>query len=207
MGFQHAADGQQKYQASALDLTGTSGNVRVVGGAAAGTIEVTRHVEWGIMHGQPATSEQVNGETLKIDSDCGGGFMSRCSIDYEVKVPDNAPVTLGLGSGDVQLFGSLGAVKVQTGSGDVEANGLGTTNAVIRTGSGDLDLAFATAPSQVDLRAGSGDVSVWVPKGDNYAVDVTTGSGDQNVDVDNSQSSPRKILVQTGSGDVDLAYR
>jgi hypothetical protein len=202
----HSFDGQQVHQATALDLTGTSGDVRVTSGAKAGTIEVIRHVTWG-MGGQPRPDEQVNGQTLSIDSRCNGGFMSMCSIDYQVMVPDGAAVTIGLGSGDVQLDGALGAVKVETGSGSVDANGLKSTNTVLRTGSGDLDLSFATAPSQVDLRTGSGDVTMSVPKGDNYAVDVATGSGDRNVGIDTSQSSPRTIRVQTGSGDVDLAYR
>lgn len=205
--FDHATDGQETYQASALELTGTSGDVRVVGGAAPGTMEVTRHLHWGMMHGQPATREQVNGQTLTISSDCGGGFMSRCSIDYEVKVPDKAPVALGLGSGNIDLSGVSGDLKAQTGSGNVNVRDLSSTNVVVRTGSGELDLSFTTAPMNVELRTGSGNVTMWVPKGDNYAVGVTTGSGGQNVDVDTSQSSPRKILVQTGSGNVDLRYR
>jgi hypothetical protein len=212
MGWGHgpldsSADQQQTYQATALELTGTSGDVRIVGGAAPGTMEVTRHLHWGMMHGEPATKEQVNGQTLSIDSACGGGFMSGCSIDYEVKVPDGAPVTLRLGSGDIDVSGAIGPLQAETGSGNVDAAGLDSTNAVLRTGSGDLDLSFTTAPMNVELKTGSGNVTMWVPKGDNYAVDVTTGSGGQNVDVETSQSSPHKVLVQTGSGNVDLRYR
>lgn len=205
--FAHSVDGQQVHQATALDLTGTSGDVRVTSGAKPGTIEVTRHMTWGMGAGQPRADEQVSGQTLSIDSRCNGGIMSMCSIDYEVMVPDGAPVTIGLGSGDVQLDGTLGAINVQTGSGSIDASALKATNTVLRTGSGDLDLSFATAPSQVDLRTGSGDVTMSVPKGDDYAVDVATGSGDRTVGIDTSQSSPRTIHVQTGSGDVDLAYR
>jgi hypothetical protein len=212
MGWSHgplnsSADQRQTYQATALELTGTSGDVRIVGGAAPGTMEVTRHLHWGMMQGEPATKEQVNGQTLSIDSACGGGFMSMCSIDYDVRVPDGAAVTLGLGSGNINVSGAIGALKAETGSGNVDAAGVRSTNAVLRTGSGNVDLSFAAAPMNVDLRTGSGNVTMWVPKGDNYAVDVTTGSGNRSVDVDTSQSSSRTIHVETGSGDVRLAYR
>jgi DUF4097 and DUF4098 domain-containing protein YvlB len=205
--FGSSVDGRQTYRATTLDLTGTSGDVRVDSGAAAGVIEVARHVTWGMGRAQPTTNEQVRGQTLAIDSSCAGGFMSSCSIDYVVTVPEGAQVTIRLGSGDVALDGALGPVNVVTGSGSVDATRLSAVNTVVRTGSGDLDLSFATAPSQVDLRAGSGDVTMWVPKGDNYAVDVTTGSGDRNVGITTSPGSSRAIHVQTGSGDVDLAYR
>jgi DUF4097 and DUF4098 domain-containing protein YvlB len=133
--------------------------------------------------------------------------MSMCSIDYDVRVPDGAAVTLGLGSGNINVSGAIGALKAETGSGNVDAAGVRSTNAVLRTGSGNVDLSFAAAPMNVDLRTGSGNVTMWVPKGDNYAVDVTTGSGNRSVDVDTSQSSSRTIHVETGSGDVRLAYR
>jgi DUF4097 and DUF4098 domain-containing protein YvlB len=192
---------------AALDFTGASGDVQVTGGGAAGTVEVTRHVRWGMGHGQPNPQEQLQGTTLSIDSRCGGGFMSMCSMDYEVVVPDGTQVTLGVGSGDITISGALGAVQAQTGSGNVDGNALGAADATLRTGSGDVNLAFTTPPSKVDLRTGSGDVDLFVPKEDSYAVNVSTGSGDKNVDVKTSQSSPRSIHVETGSGDVELAYR
>lgn len=205
--FGSSADQQRTYQADALELTGAAGDVRVVGGAAAGTVEVTRHLQWGMMHGQPSPNEQVNGGTLSINADCGGGFMSMCSIGYEVKVPNDAPVTIHVGSGDIDLAGPLGELNAETGSGNIDATGLAAANAVLRTGSGNLDLSFASAPTTVDLRTGSGDVTVFVPKGAAYAVDGTSGSGSRNITVDTSQSSSRKIHIETGSGDVELAYR
>lgn len=206
--FTSSTSQQHTYRGNvtSLDLTGGSGDVQVTGGAPAGTVEVTRHLRWG-MGGQPSPNEQLNGGTLAIDSRCGGGFMSMCSIDYEVKVPDATAVTLGVGSGDIALSGTLGVVTAETGSGDVNANGLAAGDTTLRTGSGDVDLSFNAAPSKVDLRTGSGNVDLFVPKGESYAVDVTTGSGDKNVSVDTSQSSPRSIQIQTGSGDVDVAYR
>lgn len=205
--FGSSTDQQQTFQADALDLTGASGDVRVVGGAAPGTIEVTRHLQWGMMGDRPSPNEQVNGGTLAINADCGGGFMSMCSIGYDVKVPNNAPVTINVGSGDIDLAGTLGEINAVTGSGNVDATGLAATNTVLRTGSGDVDLSFAAAPSAVDLRTGSGDVTMFVPKGSAYAVDGTTGSGSRDITVDTSQGSANKIHIETGSGDVELAYR
>jgi hypothetical protein len=207
--FAGSTDQQRTYRGdfTALDFTGSSGNVQVSAGAAAGTIEVTRHLRWGMGQGQPTPDEQVRGGTLAIDSRCGGGFMSMCSIDYQLRVPDGTQVSLGVGSGDLALSGALGVVKAETGSGNVDANNLTASDTTLRTGSGDVDLSFTTAPSKVDLRTGSGNVEMFVPKGESYAVDVNTGSGDKNVKVDTSQSSPRTVHVETGSGNVDVAYR
>ncbi|MDN5796535.1 MAG: DUF4097 domain-containing protein [Intrasporangium sp.] len=203
-----SVDQQQTYRAdlTGLSFRGASGDLRVVSGAAPGTMEVTRHVRWGMMHSQPKADEKVNGRTLEIDSQCSG-FLSPCSVDYQVTVPEGASVTVDVDSGDVALTGTLGAVQTKTGSGDIDASGLTATNTVLRTGSGDLDLSFAVAPGAVDLETGSGGVTMAVPTGDAYRVDVSTGSGDEDVNLDTSQSSSRTIQVRTGSGDVTLEYR
>lgn len=207
--FTGSTEQRQTYRGefTALDFTGGSGDVQVTGGAAAGTVEVTRRLRWGMGHGQPNPQEQVRGTTLVIDSRCGGGFMSMCSMDYEVVVPDRTQVTLGVGSGDITISGVLGAVQAQTGSGNIDGNALSAADTTLRTGSGDVNLAFTSPPSRVDLRTGSGDVDVFVPKKDAYAVTVSTGSGNKSLGIDTSQSSSRSIHVETGSGDITLDYR
>jgi len=206
----------------AITLNGGSGDVEVRTDAPAGAVEVIRRCNWGPGASQPTPDETVQGTTLQIASECSG-FMSWCSIDYVLHVPAGTDVDLHTGSGDVALGGALGETVAETGSGDVtldgggevvrlgagsgdiEAIGVSARQVSAHTGSGSMDLDFDTAPDSVALEAGSGDVSVHVPQGA-YAVDVTTGSGDKDVTVTNDQSSPDRIQVKTGSGDVQVAY-
>lgn len=190
-----------------IRVSSGAGDVEVSGGAPAGTVELTRRVPRGsdtsITDGQ-----SWEGETLVVDSVAGCGALGfGCSVDYELRVPDGTRVTIDTRSGDLQLGGSLGPVDVEAGSGDIEAKRLRSMTLAARSGSGDIDLALARAPSQLTVRTGSGDVDVTVPSGDTYAVDVQTGSGDEDVTVKTDHSSSRTVQIETGSGDIEFGYR
>lgn len=191
---------------SEVRFTGGSGDLQVLAGAPAGTVEVTRRFTRGFPRSEPEVSETWSGETLDIVADCSG-FLSWCHIDYSIRVPEGTLVTAETGSGDVAVGGSLGTLRAEVGSGNIDANDLVAAELVASTGSGDIDLDFATPPDRVALDTGSGNVSVRVPPGDAYAVDVTTGSGDQDVTVDRSSGATRSIRIETGSGDARVAYR
>jgi hypothetical protein len=224
-GIRRSATETQTYTKDirAIAFNGSSGNVEIRADAAPGTVEVTRHYNWGPGSSRPKPEETVNGPTLQIDAPCSG-FLGWCSIDYVLRVPVGTAVNLETGSGDVALRGSLGntmattgsgdldvtgsgdQLQLKTGSGDIQATGLTASKVSGRTGSGSVDLDFVDAPQNVVLDAGSGDVSVRVPQG-SYAVGVMTGSGDQHVGVTNDPNDPDHITVKTGSGDVEVAYR
>lgn len=183
-----------------------AGDVEVVGGAAAGTVEVTRRVSRG--SDPSSTGETWEGSTLVVDANPGcGPLVFGCSVDYTVRVPDGTTVTIDTGSGDLKLGGTLGAVDVKSGSGDIKAKDLRSTTVAARTGSGDIDLGLSQAPNQLTVRTGSGDIDVEVPAADTYAVGAETGSGDEHVTVKTDPTSPRKVQFATGSGDVKFGYR
>ena len=125
--------------------------------------------------------------------------MSMCSIDYDIKVPDATLVNVDIGSGDITLGGALARVSASSGSGDIDAKSLATPTLLAKTGSGDLDLNLAQAPTTATVKTGSGDVNVQVPRGEAYAVNVTTGSGDQDVTVDRVAGSTHTITAETGA--------
>ena len=98
------------------------------------------------------------------------------------------------------------SASLETSSGDIEATGLRSGTVRARTGSGDVDLLFSAAPQDVDAEAGSGDVSVLVPRGGRYAVEAVTGSGDRSVGVVSHPRAPASLRARTGSGDVSVLY-
>lgn len=81
------------------------------------------------------------------------------------------------------------------------------TAVTVETGSGDIDVDLAAVSAPVDLRAGSGDVSVTVPRDGAYAVRTGTGSGDEDVEVTSDASASARLDVETGSGDIEISYR
>ncbi|OFE18924.1 hypothetical protein BA895_01820 [Humibacillus sp. DSM 29435] len=190
-----------------IRVNGVAGDVEVSGGARAGTVELTRRLPEGSDPSSPA-GETWEGSTLVIDADPGcGPLVFGCSADYTLRVPDGTAVTVDDGSGDLKLGGALGVVDVKTGSGDITADDVKSEAVAARSGSGDIDLGLAQAPGRLTVTSGSGDVELTVPSNDTYAVDLTRGSGDDEVTVTNDPASPRKVQIQTGSGDVKFGYR
>jgi hypothetical protein len=193
---QHAT---YRHEITALDIDAV-GDVSVVSGAPAGSVEVTRRIRVG--WGSSASSvgnETWQGSTLMVRPNCSGS----CDIDYEIRVPSGVAVTAHTGSGDIELLGGLGTVTLQSGSGDVQAD-VATTSFTSRTGSGDMELRFRSAPDELAANSGSGDVDIRLPPFERYALETNTGSGDIALDVAQESSSSHHVQVRTGSGDISI---
>jgi hypothetical protein len=77
----------------------------------------------------------------------------------------------------------------------------------VRSDSGDVDLAFAIAPSQVDARSDSGDVRVEVPRAE-YALEADTDSGDTSVSgILAYDAALHSLEARSDSGDVTVVGR
>ncbi|MFC7380923.1 DUF4097 family beta strand repeat-containing protein [Sphaerisporangium rhizosphaerae] len=196
-----------KNQTNSYDVTGKAPVLRVDSGA--GDIEVTESDRAGYhvteklywKGDKPVTRHPVEGDTLTLDYTCSSGWS--CGVDYLIEVPRGVEVKVKAGSGDITLRSLSGVVTADTGSGTVDANELGAKQAAAKTGSGDVELRFAATPDKVDVQTGSGTGTVRVPKGA-YNVTASTGSGDKKIDVTDDDSSPRTIVVKTGSGDAKV---
>ncbi|MED7926442.1 DUF4097 family beta strand repeat-containing protein [Nonomuraea sp. LP-02] len=186
-----------------LRLDGASGDAVITetGGTA---VRVTETLTWR-GDSKPTPEHRIEGGVLALSYTCPSNLGS-CGVDYRIEVPKGLAVDLDSGSGDITLRALSGDVRVNVGSGDVDAADLAGKNVVADSGSGNVELKYTTAPTNARLKAGSGDVSLFVPDG---AYDVTTdvGSGDVTVSVKNDRSSPNKISVRTGSGNISVSAR
>lgn len=188
-----------------LELDSDSGDVVVTGSERAG-IKVTETLHWrGGDGNKPRTEHPVEGRTLVLRYDCPGQSWS-CGVDYRVEVPKDLDVRVDTGSGTIVLRALSGPVRVQTGSGDVEAGGLSGERAHVETGSGNVEVAFAAAPREVEMSTGSGDVEVRVPQG-GYNVTLETGSGDKEIGVNHDPAAQARVVVRTGSGNAKVVPR
>jgi hypothetical protein len=109
-------------------------------------------------------------------------------------------------SGSVFARGLRGVTQLETASGDIEAEDLSTERIQAVTSSGDVELDFMTAPTDVDAATTSGDVSVAVPRGGSYRVEADSGSGDFHPDVRIDPYAFRVIRANTSSGDISVGY-
>jgi DUF4097 and DUF4098 domain-containing protein YvlB len=174
----------------------------------------------------PQLEVQVNGYEVSVDGGCDEFAFGHCEATLVVQVPAgtavsvdtssgelsaenlNANVSLHTGSGDVDVSRVSGRLDVDTSSGDVNAANVRSDSVRAHTGSGDIDLDFALPPDTLDADTGSGDVLVYVPRGpEAYDVDADTGSGDETIDILRDPGSSRQLRANTGSGDIEIAYR
>ncbi|MGM1058816.1 DUF4097 family beta strand repeat-containing protein [Saccharothrix sp. Mg75] len=213
-----------------------SGNVVVRSGTGATSTDVRRQVRY------PKSSDRPSGESHRLEGDVLvlDGCGNPCSVDYEVVVPSaDVRVTGEVGSGDVRLEGVAsvevvvdsgnavlrdvsGAVRVENGSGDVEAASVGgafsgrvdSGNArlsgmrgavTVENGSGDVDVEMAVA-APVHASASSGNVLVRVPEGA-YRVDAVADSGDRVVDVREDAGAAVELVLRSDSGNVAVRTR
>lgn len=122
-----------------------------------------------------------------------GGLLSALDspLHVTVELPGGSNVATKLGSAEVTVEGSAGAVRLRTGSGDVRLERLAGPS-TIDCGAGDVRVGHAG--SDLKVRTGSGDVRVEATTAE---LAVSTGSGDVHV-----LHAAAPLLVKTGSGDL-----
>ncbi|WP_431934090.1 DUF4097 family beta strand repeat-containing protein [Nonomuraea jabiensis] len=168
----------------------------------AGAVRVTETLRWR-GDDKPKPEHSVEGNALLVSYDCPSNLGS-CSVDYKIEIPKGLAVDLNSGSGDVTLRGLTGELNVNVGSGDLDAADLAGKKVVAEAGSGKVELKYTAAPDSAELQTGSGDIVLRVPDGA-YDVKTQVGSGDANVSVKKDSSSPHKISLKAGSGDVTVS--
>ena len=186
-------------------------------------ITVNRRVERNALGSDP--KDEYDDGRLQI-KDTGCGFLSfGCDTDYVVTVPRDLAVTIKTSSGDLKVTGlggsavlksssgrieadaMAGDLQMDSSSGSLEATGLSSGSVTAKTSSGSVDLQFRTAPTKVDARSSSGDVTVLLPNGtETYRVDADTKSGDEASRVKVDPASTRIITLETSSGDATVEY-
>jgi hypothetical protein len=164
-------------------------------------VRVTETLKWNDR--KPDAKHSVSGDTLLVQYECGAGW-GNCSVDYKIEVPKGLQIDADTGSGNITLRSLTGQLEVSSGSGDVDAAGLGSKKVYAEAGSGNVELKFAAVPDSVETKSGSGDCALQVPQG-SYDVNTKVGSGDANVSIKDDASSTHKLSLTTGSGDVSVS--
>lgn len=152
-------------------------------------------------------------KTASGDTQCRGGLdaVALSSASGDIRLSD--PVTsldVKTASGDVVVERVRDSLECRSASGDVRCNAV-ATHTQVHTASGDVTLT-ADGPSEVTVRAVSGDVRVSVASGLVVDVNANTVSGDMGSSIpldgsgvsDASDDATVAITVSTVSGDLRI---
>ncbi|MGI5523280.1 DUF4097 family beta strand repeat-containing protein [Micromonospora sp. CA-259024] len=181
-------DDTEAVRVTTIRVSGGSGDVVVRGTGPASEVRIKRVVRY--QGGEPDNARyEIEGSELVLDTNCG----SRCSISYEVTVPEGVAVQGEASSGNIELS-RVGTVDLQLSSGDVRISGASGALGV-ETRSGNIEVSEATAA--VRLRASSGDITARRLSG---TVDAEASSGNVTIELD----KPASARVHAASGDVTL---
>ena len=148
-----------------IRLTNAAGQVLLEGveGLESVEYEATKHAAAG---DPAAAKERASGVPVDVSREDGSAFVLETDggggtgADYDLRVPRGAGVEIESEAGDVEVSGVSGTVEIRAGAGDVT------------------------------VRDAGGDVTVEAPRGDVVVRNVSTDTGEVELDV--------------GSGDVEL---
>lgn len=166
---------------TAVTIDNRGGDIEIVSGSGT-AVKVTETLEYS--DAKPKTEHSVSGGKLVLKGSACGGSASKCSVVYRVEVPAGVQV------------------DASTGGGNVTGTGLGGT-VLARTGGGNVDVSFGSAPLSVNAESAGGNVTVKLPKGP-YAVDASTAGGNRKVDVTVDDASANKVKAHSEGGDVTV---
>jgi hypothetical protein len=108
-------------------------------------------------------------------------------------------------SGNLEFGDITGKLTASVQSGNVRAVRIGGGPVDVRATSGDVDVDL-TVPMSLTAEATSGSVRAHVPAG-KYDITTTARSGEvrlEGLGLDDDASSPHKLIISAGSGDVDI---
>jgi hypothetical protein len=186
---------------SRIELNVRSGNVEVLGGGTS-AVEVRRTEHLSFDH-RSRERRVLAGGVLDIDSSCPTVIVGKCSADYRLTVPDNVPITVHTGEGDVHLAAFRGSATVVTGEGDVTADAFCGFSLSIATGSGNARTTTACSPQRLAMRSDSGNLDATVPPG-RYEIQAKAGGERKVTGLSSSAQAPFAIQAVTSGGNVTI---
>jgi Toastrack DUF4097 len=152
------------------------------------------------------TTKEVTGASAVLTSRCPDGinFGDSCRVDYKVNIPPRVAVDIEGAAGDIMLTGPIVKATVKTTAARISGSGLGAGTFQATTTAGEVQLAFAVAPTSVEVKSTAGAITLTVPGAEKYNVSVDTTIGAQNVSVDKDSSSSHRINLETTVGAVTV---
>jgi hypothetical protein len=149
-------------------------------------------------------SVEVHNDSGQVTLNGIGGNVDASASSGDITGTDlrGGQVTLRADSGQIRLTGVTGSVRASASSGSIRGEDLRGAKVIANADSGQVSLRFTAVPTDVRVEASSGNIMLWLPGGQSYAVDATADSGNRSIRVPTDLASPRKIKAIADSGNV-----
>jgi hypothetical protein len=115
-----------------------------------------------------------NGD-FELSSGTGNVRVENCEGDFEVSS----------GTGTVRIFKSSGDFEASSGTGKVIVDNC-TGSFEASSGTGNCKVSNITITEEAEIRSGTGDAEVTNPKGSQFKLEVSSGTGDAVLDLDSA---------------------
>lgn len=190
--------------ATGSTVEASTGSGDVLGDGGLGDVKVSSGSGDIVLHDVEAGNVSTGSGDIRVRSVRQRGRLKTGSGDVHIDSA-HADVELVSGSGDISVRRAESGARVKTGSGDVEV-GASHGDVDVMTASGDVTLS-AVHGGQVRVKTGTGDVTIGVPPGVAAHLDLSTVTGDVDVDLDDAAGpgdaeATAALVVHNGSGDV-----
>jgi DUF4097 and DUF4098 domain-containing protein YvlB len=169
------------------------------------------------------TVDTAADETV-VEGGCRVLILSRCSLSVSVAVPASADVRIASTNGTIavsQMGGSLdigttngalriadatGVLSLRTTNGSISVTRATSPEVTATTTNGQVELEFAGAPTEVLARSTNGGITVRVPEGEPYFVDVQTTNGHLRTEVESDRTAERSVTAETTNGSIAVEH-
>jgi hypothetical protein len=152
------------------------------------------------------------------------GGHDACEVELTIDVPRDVALDLALGAGDVAIDGVKGDLTYRLGSGDLRVgdaelgtldgrSGSGDVDLVgsvvtgdLKLGAGDADITFPAppAPGRLDVRVGTGNATIKLPKDARIRSNFKAGLGSLTNELGDSPEAKFTISGTAGAGDMTI---
>jgi hypothetical protein len=188
---------------TSLNVQSYGSDIRVIGDPLATTVRVTESLQYNPRPGPaPAVTDTVSDGQLTLAAPACD--TSNCSVGFTVTVPSRVSITAVSEGGNVVVQGVTGpAATIITDGGNLTARDMAVQSATLSTNGGDARVRFITAPGNVDVTTGGGNVTMLVPGGP-YAITADSQGGLEVVGVATSPAARGSLTVTTGGGSLSI---
>ncbi|HXW86891.1 MAG TPA: DUF4097 family beta strand repeat-containing protein [Streptosporangiaceae bacterium] len=152
-----------------------------------------------------------------LSLDTGGGDLTGSGLTGNVQVSAEGgninvgdvagTVRLDTGGGDLAGNGFSGPLQLFAEGGNISLNAVASQQVNAQSGGGDVSLVFTQVPTDLQITAAGGNVTVILPPG-GTTYDIRTQTDGGNVSYPAalaSSSSPDTITIDSGGGDITIA--
>lgn len=202
-------------------ISNSSGDVRITGDGGDQVSVSFEKLEFSKKCRLEAT---LKGGELSVVSEEESLFQKdKCRVDFKLSVAPATPLRVKVGTGDLLVEGVKGEVDFKVGSGEVvirgdlpKVQGLSGAGKIriegltgtgdLKTGSGSIQVTYAKTPAagEFNIKAGAGDIEIFLPREARFATDYWSGVGQFTNEFETVPEGPFKLSVKTGSGDLKI---